>query len=56
MKKDKKNVGTEYICVTGKEGARRVSVCDALKLGANSRQNGQYLMKPGEKTGKICTV
>lgn len=51
----KKKIGTEYICVIGKERkGRKDSVCSALKLGAQSRQNGQYLMKPGEKSGNIC--
>lgn len=48
-KKSKNNVGTECICVLGKEGERRKDgVCNSLKLGANSKQNSQYLLEPGE--------
>lgn len=55
----KRKVGIKYICVIGKEGERRKdSVCNVLKSGAKSRQNGQYLMKakPGEKPGNIGRV
>lgn len=47
-----KKIGTEYICVIGKERKRRKdSVCNALQLGAQSRQNGQHLSQ--EKNQEI---
>lgn len=56
-KKNKNNVGTEYICVLGKEGeGRKDGVCNSLKLGANSKQNSQYLLEPGENPDTICSV
>ena len=54
-KKNKNNVGTEYICVLGKEGeGRKDGVCNSLKLGANSKQNSQYWSQ--EKTQTLYAV
>lgn len=55
-KENKNNVGTEYVCVLSKGERRKDGVCNSLKLGANSKQNSQYLLEPGENPDNICRV
>lgn len=57
IKRLEKNAGTESTHVIGEEGERRKdNMFNALKLKANSKQNGQYLTQTGETLGNICNI